>query len=520
MGETPQEHTRRKSTPARIPQASDEGAVTSAAKRASIPRGTIGPFLARVRHQSLSVRLLLLTALFVMVSEVLIYVPSIARFREGWLDDRLNTAFIATLAVEASPQWSVSDALRRDLLSQSGLKAASLKRDGRRELILPPDMAQMPTRFIDMRDQGALALIAQAADTLLFGAGRTVRVAGVPEMMDKPHTAIGDMPVIDIVFDETQLRNAMLDYSKSLLGVSILISLITGTLVYFVLDRVLVRPMRRLSDNMVRFRDNPEDAGRVIVPSGRTDEVGVAERALAEMQEDLRGALKQKSRLAALGAAVAKINHDLRNMLTTAQLFSDRVAASADPTVQRHLPKLMKALDRAISLTTETLRFGRAEEPPPRPRAFVLAEIVEEAGSSLPTARGVAVAWRSEVDPAFMLEADPDHVYRILLNLARNAAQAIEASGRDGRIRITAMRGDDGATIFLDIEDNGPGIPDTVRTHLFEAFASAKRGGGTGLGLTISRELARAHGGDIALVKSDANGTVFRVSLPDRARFH
>lgn len=520
MGETPQEHSGGKSTPARIPAAGDKDMTVPAAGAAPALRGRIAPFLTRAGHQSLSVRLLLLTALFVMVSEVLIYVPSIARFREGWLNDRLNTAFIATLAVEASPQWSVSDALRRDLLSQSGLKAASLKRDGRRELILPPDMAQMPTRFIDMRDRSALSLIGQAADTLLFGKGRTVRVAGVPEMMGEPHTLMADMPVIDIVFDETQLRDAMIDYSKGLLGVSILISLITGTLVFFVLDRVLVRPMRRLSDNMVRFRDNPEDANNVIVPSVREDEVGVAERALAEMQGELRGALKQKSRLAALGAAVAKINHDLRNMLTTAQLFSDRVAASADPTVQRHLPKLMKALDRAIALTTETLRFGRAEEPPPRPRAFALAEIVEEAGSSLPTARGVAIAWRSEVDPAFMLEADPDHVYRILLNLARNAAQAIEASGRDGSILISAMRGDDGATIFVDVEDSGPGIPEVVRAHLFEAFASAKRGGGTGLGLTISRELARAHGGDIALVKSDASGTVFRVSLPDRARFH
>jgi len=520
MGETPQEHSDRKSTVSGVPADRPGHADTRAHGPSARLPARLMPDLRGMRVQSLSVRILLLTALFVMISEVLIYVPSVARFRESWLNDRLNTAFIATLAVEASPQWSVSDALRRDLLSQSGLKAASVKRDARRELILPPDMAQMPARFIDMRERTQLSMISQTLDTLLFGKGRTVRVAGVPEMMGEAHTVLADAPVIDIVFDETQLRDAMLDFSRSLLAVSIIISLMTGALVYVVLDRVLVRPMRRLSENMVRFRENPEDASRVIVPSDRADEMGVAERALSEMQNELRSALHQKSRLAALGAAVAKINHDLRNMLTTAQLFSDRVATSADPNVQRHLPKLMKALDRAIALTTETLKFGRAEEPPPRARAFTLAEIVEEAGGSLPVTAGVAVMWRSEVDPAFMLEADPDHVYRILLNLGRNAAQAIETAGRDGAIVVRAQRAEDGATIFLDVEDDGPGIPDGARAHLFEAFASAKRAGGTGLGLTISRELARAHGGDIVLLKSDASGTVFRVCLPDRARFH
>lgn len=519
MGETPQEHSRVKSTPGAIAGRA-EAHIAHAGLRTGWPQRVARPLMRHMREQSLSTRLLVLTALFVMVSAVLIYLPSIARFREGWLNDRLNTAFVATLAVEASPQWSVSDTLRRDLLLQSGLKAASVKRDARRELILPPDMEQMPKRFVDLRDSNELSLITGALDTLVFGKGRTVRVAGVPEMMGKSHTAIAETPVIDIVFDETGLRSAMLDFSKSIFAVSLVISLITGTLVYVALDRVLVRPMRRLTDNMVRFRDNPEDASRVIVPSNRRDEMGTAERALGEMQNELRAALNHKSRLAALGAAVAKINHDLRNMLTTAQLFSDRVAASADPTVQRHLPKLMKALDRAIALTTETLRFGRVEEPPPRPRAFVLAEVVEEAGAALPSTQAVMVAWRSEIAPGFTLEADPDHVYRILLNLARNAAQAIEAAGRDGVICVRAHRDVDGATIFLDVEDDGPGIPEDVRASLFEAFASAKRSGGTGLGLTISRELARAHGGDVMLLKSDAGGTVFRVSLPDRARFH
>src|SRR4029077_9312688 len=126
-------------------------------------------------------------------------------------------------------------------------------------------------------------------------------------------------------------------------------------LVYLALHYLFVRPLRRITANMVAFRAQPENPASIIVPSGRGDEVGTAERELAAMQRDLATMLQQKNRLAALGLAGSKINHDLRNLLTTAQLFSDGLASLPDPRVQRFAPALMRALERAIAFAESTL---------------------------------------------------------------------------------------------------------------------------------------------------------------------
>ncbi len=359
----------------------------------------------------LSARLLFLTILFVLLSEVLIYVPSIARFRETWLHDRLNTAIIASLALEAAGERALPDDLRTEILSRAGVLAVSLKREERRDLVLAMAPGIMPAAFYDLDEAGPTSLIAQAFEVLWAGDGRVVRVAGRPEMSPQE--------VIDIVIDETPLRQAMLAFSGRILALSIVISLITAGLVYLSLDLVFVRPMRRLTANMVSFRANPEDARRIITPSDRMDEIGQAEVALASMQSELRAAFAQQSRLAALGAAVSKINHDLRNILATAQLFSDRFAESRDPLVQRELPKLVRAIDRAIELATETLRYGRVTERPPRLAQWALAPLVAEVAGALPPARqGTGeFSLRNEVDEGLIAEADPDQLYRILLNL-------------------------------------------------------------------------------------------------------
>lgn len=460
----------------------------------------------------LSARLLILLVSFVMLSEVLIYVPSIARFRLTWLEDHLNAALIATLALDVDPDIRVSDAVRQELLAHAGAVAVSLKRVERRELILRADLARVPDGFYDLREVGPLGLIADAFETLFAGDGRLIRVAGEPEM------AKGQ--VIDVVLDETPLRRDMLGYSGRILTLSIVISLLTAGLFYLALHWVLLGPMRRLTDSMIRFRVDPEDASRVFVTSNRHDEIGVAEQALSAMQTELRAALNQKSHLAALGAAVSKINHDLRNVLASVQLFSDRFAESDDPRVQSQLPKLMRAIDRAIQLTTDTLRYGRAEEPPPNMRRFGLAALVDEVGAALPVGDGAAVRWVNAVDPGLEVVADSDQVYRILLNLGRNAVEAFGTVHRRGAIVVEATANGSGDAVSIDMRDDGPGIPAATRGQLFKAFAAGRRGGGTGLGLAISRELARAHGGELDLVSSDAGGSLFRLTLPDRHHIH
>ena len=100
----------------------------------------------------------------------------------------------------------------------------------------------------------------------------------------------------------------------------------------------------------------------------------------------------------------------------------------------------------------------------------------------------------------------------MLANLARNARQAIEATGRPGTIELSA--GEDDGEWWLRVGDTGPGLPAKAREHLFEAFQGGARKGGTGLGLAIAAELVRGHGGRLDLMRSDAEGTEFLIRLP------
>jgi signal transduction histidine kinase len=289
-------------------------------------------------------------------------------------------------------------------------------------------------------------------------------------------------------------------------------------LVFVSLHLALVSPMKRITAAMVTFRANPEDPSRIIDASARSDEIGVAERELSVLQRQLYGTLQQKARLAALGAAVAKIQHDLRNILTSAQMASDRLARVGDPTVQNLSARIVSALDRAIVLATSTLKFGKAEENPPLRKRLILSPLVEETRTSaIPD--GSLVAFVNAVPAELEVDADPEQLFRVLLNLARNAREALDlsASGNgnsEGSIRVEARR--NGATVQIDVADNGPGIPVAVRERLFLPFAASARPGGSGLGLAIARELMRAHGGDVSLVHSGPHGTLFRIEIPDR----
>src|SRR5690606_38469618 len=132
-------------------------------------------------------------------------------------------------------------------------------------------------------------------------------------VVGQPVGMTGD--VVDIVLPEAPLKAAMLKYGLNILLLSIIISVIAASLIYFALNGLLVQPMMRITSNMLNFSQNPEDASRIILPSQRDDEIGTAERELSHMQSELSHLLLQKNRLAQLGLAVSKINHDLRNML-------------------------------------------------------------------------------------------------------------------------------------------------------------------------------------------------------------
>jgi len=458
------------------------------------------------RHvPGLSAKLLLLTILFIMLAEVLVFVPSVSNFRRQWLTERLAAAHIASLAAEAAPGGQLPSMLRDELLDRAKVKAIAVKRADARVLIIEMDMPADIDASYDLRNASWLTLIADALMVYVTPDDRVIRVVGEPGMSE------GEL--IDVVMGEAPLKAAMIRYSLDILGLSILISIITAALVYLSLDALLVKPMTKLTWNIVRFSERPEDPTRVIAPSSRRDEIGTAERELSAMQQELAETLSQKSRLAALGLAVSKISHDLRNMLSSAQLLSDRLITVKDPTVQRLVPKLIASLDRAIRLCAHTLDYGQAQETPPRRKRFPLAPLVTEIGDSLGLPRPKLIDWTVEVEEELEVDADRDQLYRVLSNLCRNAVQALESEGESpGEILLAAGR--EGAVTVIEVADTGPGVPEKARAHLFEAFQSVARKGGSGLGLAIAAELVQAHGGQIALVKNEG-GATFRVTIPD-----
>jgi signal transduction histidine kinase len=307
-------------------------------------------------------------------------------------------------------------------------------------------------------------------------------------------------------------------FSGNILLLSLLISAFTAALVYIALHYMFVRPMRRITSNVMGFRADPENPSRVLAASKRADEIGTTERELAAMQLDISSMLHQKSRLAALGLAVSKINHDLRNLLASAQLVSDQLAGLPDPRVQRFAPKLMRSLERAIAFCQSTLSYGRVQESPPDRRQIELEGLVAEVRETLGLSETSGIGWITAIERGLSVDADHDQLLRVLLNLARNAMQALEARMpndpvRD-QIRFTGRR--EGAVVLIEVSDTGPGLSAKAREHLFEAVSGSTRTGSAGLGLAIAAELVRAHGGELRLVEGTM-GATFRVSIPDRA---
>lgn len=452
---------------------------------------------------SLSGRFLILTTVFVMLAEVLIFVPSIARFRQDYLASRLERAQIASLALLADDM--LDSALEAELLQNAEVYNVVLRRDEVRQLILSSPLPQPISHTFDLRDPGAVTLIRDAMARLATPENQMIRVIGAPVR----EAGL----LIEVTMETGPLRMAMIDYGLRILLLSAVISIFTALLLFIAVRMFLVKPIRGVVGYMQRYAAAPEDARGIIHPSAGVTELREAEEALLKLQTELTHALKQKERLAQLGGAVAKISHDLRNILTSAQLFTDRIEASEDPLVRRLAPKLVNSITRAVSLCESTLTFGRAEEPAPTLTLFNLASLVGDVIEAERLAVGSYDLSIAEDIPAGMtVRGDPEQLYRALSNLVRNARQAIIGSGKPGEICVSAHS--DETEWVIRVTDTGPGLPTRAREHLFQAFQGGVRKGGTGLGLAIVAELIRGHGGTLELERSDESGTCFEIRLP------
>lgn len=456
----------------------------------------------------MSGKLLALTVPIILLAEVMVYVPSIANFFTNRLNDRVAAARTAALVLDAAPSGMVPESLARQILASIDAHAVAIKTGQQRRLLAVADLPPAIDHDFDVRNMTAWSAVVSAFTIMTESGNEAIRIIG---------PGPGAARYLEVVVSERPLRTALYRFSGNLFVVSLAIGVLTAALIYFALHYLFVRPMRRLAESIVAYHRDPESSAQVIVPSQRGDEIGMVERELAAMQHDVVSMLHQKSRLAALGLAVSKINHDLRNLLASAQLMSDQLGNVPDPRVQRFAPKLMRSLERAIAFAQSTLSYGKAQEAPPDRKMVPVETVVRDVRESLGITPEAPVTWINAIERGLTIDADQDQLFRVLLNLARNAVQALESLGDsdDGprQIRVTGRR--EGAVAIIEVSDTGPGVPAKAKEHLFEAFQGSGRSGSTGLGLAIAAELIRAHGGQLRLVDGTI-GATFHIAIPDR----
>jgi signal transduction histidine kinase len=468
--------------------------------RAPLPAPARPPAQARWYH-GLSFRLFGFTLAAILFVEGLIFVPSASGARTAWLNERLQAARIAALALDAAPSRMVSEELAQQLLHNAEVLSVAEIEDDMHIQLLDSNMDIDGSYYpLDMMETTMTSRVRNVVGAFLAPKDRILVI-----------TAEGSAPgrVIEVVVPQAPLKTDLIAYGRRILALSFLIALIAASVIYVLLHFMVVRPMARVTASVEQFRMDPGGWTRRLKPTTRRDEIGRAQNALSDMEEAVADAFRQRAHLAELGTAVAKINHDLRNSLASAQLVSDTLARSEDPRVQKAAPRLERALTRAINLASETLDYGKAAPQPADMQPVSLRGAIEEAAAE------ALIAWPEvefvdELPSARIIEADPEHLHRLATNLIRNAAEAMVA-GASLPKRITVSLTREG----LDFTDTGPGLPDASRANLFKPFAASTRKTGTGLGLVIARELAVGMGGDLVLASTGPDGTTFRLILPD-----
>ncbi len=460
----------------------------------------------------LSVKLIATIVVVILAVEIVLYFPFAAAFRQDWLADRLRVGSVAARVLDAVPDaMNLPRMLTNRLLGSAEAFAIVYRREGQSQLI-ERDGVELPREAVtvDMNEAGMMARAVGVIDTLLAPDGRVLRIVGTENS--------GEAATVEVLMPEAPLRAELWAYSRSFVVLWLALAIVTAAVLYLLLSRILIAPIQRLTGNMVAFRAAPENAALIISPTPRGDEIGVMEAELAAMEADLFSMLRQRRHLADLGLAVAKINHDLRNTLTSAQLLSDQVATLDDPKVQRLAPRLVQSIDKAIGFAQSVLDYGRQSVTPPRPVPLRLRDVLEEAAFGAGLAGHPTIAWHNVVPAELVLEADAEHTERIFINLIKNAREALEAA--NGKIEAPAISAgylEAAEWLTISIADNGPGLPPRARENLFVAFEGSARAGGTGLGLAIARELAESQGGRLAFIDQPA-GTRFDVSFPADSR--
>lgn len=456
--------------------------------------------------QRLSNKFLLLTMLAVLVAEILIFIPSTASMRIRWLTNLLDTVTPVALVLENEKGEIRSREAQDKILYATNTKSISITTNNQETLLAASAQPFIIDTNVNPHRTSESQAIWDAFATLFDPTERNIRVYGTIPNTNK---------TLEIVISNQPLRKALLVYARYVLIISLLISIMAAGFIYLIIHEMLLRPVIRMHHNMIKFAEKPDDPARIIQPEQRQDELGIAQQQLALMQTNLQQTYTERKHLADLGMAVSKINHDMRNILASAQLMSDSLAEIKDPAVKRFAPRLIRTLSRAISYSESVVAYGRTQEAEPKPRRTVLHTIVQDVEDVLNSDHLHNIRFMNAVPPDFIMTIDDEQLFRILTNLCRNAMQALQSipdSIDEKKIIIEANVVD--RQIFIDVRDNGPGLSPKAKENLFTAFRGSTRNGGTGLGLVIVQDLVRANGGEILYCEESQPGAHFRIIFP------
>lgn len=452
----------------------------------------------------ISSKLLILTFLFVMFAELLIFIPSFANYRNTWLKEHLLTAEAASIVYLDATDISLSDKAGAELLRATEAITVAIRQDGISLLMATEGKPGDLMEAINLDQTDRLRSLPSSFAMLFASDEAQYRVYAKMRSSDS---------VMELVQENFYIKRALWAYARNIFLLSLVIAICTSVLVYLVLYWLIVRPIIKISSSMDAFSKEPENAAIIYKPGKRVDEIGLAEERLSHFQQDLHNTLKQKKRLADLGLAVSKINHDLRNILASAQLFSDRLMSLPDPTVQRFAPKLIRTIDRAVDYTQSVMSYGKALEAPPKRRKLLLHDVANEVAESLGLEAASSIKWHNEISRELQINADPEQIFRVLMNLCRNSVQAMNDADQDEQDMLTVSSEVENGSTFIRVADTGPGIPENIREKIFNAFEGSTKSGGTGLGMAIAVELVHAHGGTIKIEETSSAGTTFIIEL-------
>ncbi len=475
-----------------------------------------------IRH-SLSLQLLTLTLTVIFATELVIMVPSVAHQHFNWLRTRTQAAYLVEVALEdtanhkgqhnAASVKDVNDMLVVKVLNSADILGITIKSGDDYDTIISPDITNEENQFfysIDLENYSTLNMIADAWGNVFSNDKSLLRVSGRSELRDNH--------IVEIIVSREDLRMDLRNYARNILGLSLVISLIAAVFVYWTLNNLIIKPVRNMRENMSLFTADPEDANNILVAGNRIDEIGDAQRDLNGLENRLYTLLKEQKRLAALGAGISKISHDLRNILASAQLMSDRLVSSDDPRVRKLSPRLIDALDRAITLSRETLNYGKISPEILNLETINLEKLVDDVFEDTAS---MYVDMQNNIPKDLKIKLDRVQIHRGLTNIIRNGVEALTShiendtpppKKPDQFIIVNAKHEDN--NIIVEIVDNGPGLPDAAKEFLHEPFKGSFKPGGSGLGVAITTEIMRAHGGDLILKKSDATGATFNIILP------